>query len=250
MKIMYPNLQICWHNPNRGICGIIECLPEIEKKKYAYDLQGGQTVYFLGYIAPGAPYTYHVHIKDVTAAGVTVDNWMFKDGGKRIQNRNCFKDYMRPDGNAFLPWEIFDEDTGKNYNLIVEPLPYLHDKLKIQDLISGKYEYYTDQYGTGIWYRHGGWRSRTAEHEENIKHIEKNGQISIEDMIQGGRMKRKRMNVEQAAEILNMPILFLRDLIESGRAPFAECYKRPGSSKRTFWINEEALYEYKRKGKQ
>ena len=49
MVITYPNLQLCWHNPDKGICGQLENLPEIEKKKYGFNLLGGQKVYFIGY---------------------------------------------------------------------------------------------------------------------------------------------------------------------------------------------------------
>ena len=52
------------------------------------------------------------------------------------------------------------------------------------------------------------------------------------------------MTVKQAAKKLNWTELFLREAIAQGAVDFGICVKMPGSSRRTFRINERKVDEW------
>lgn len=52
------------------------------------------------------------------------------------------------------------------------------------------------------------------------------------------------MTVKQAAKKLNWTELFLREAIAQGAVDFGICVKMPGSSRRTFKINEGKVEEW------
>ena len=186
MVITYPNLQLCWHNPDEGICGQLENLPEIEKKKYGFNLLGGQKVYFIGYIMSGAPYAYNVDVIKVSEDGVVIDGWGWNKNSRTVggdEVRNCFAAFMQEDGTALLPWRAYDARRDMYHDLLIEPCEYLKDKLTMRELLSGEKEYYTDRYGTGIWRQHGGWRYRVSRYNENLQNFTKLGQITLEDVV-------------------------------------------------------------------
>ena len=185
MVITYPNLQLHWHNPKKGICGQLENLPEIENKKYGFNLLGGQKVYFIGYIMSGAPYAYRVDVIKVSDDGVTIDNWGWNKNSRTVggdEVSNCFAAFMQEDGTALLPWRVYDARRDMCHDLLIEPCEYLKDKLTMRQLLSGEREYYTDSYGTGIWRRHGGWRYRISQFNENLQNFTKLGQITLQDI--------------------------------------------------------------------
>ncbi len=187
MIITVPNLRLFWHNPKKGLCGQLENLPEIDSKKYGYNLLGGQTVYFIGYVKDGAPYAYDVDVIKVSENGVVIDNWGWNENSRTVGGdpiRNCFADFMQEDGTALLPWKTYSEKRGEWYDLEVEPCETLKDKLTMRQLLSGERENYTDFYGTGIWYKHGGWRTRISRRAENLQYFIKLGQITIEDVVE------------------------------------------------------------------
>lgn len=53
------------------------------------------------------------------------------------------------------------------------------------------------------------------------------------------------MTVKEAAEYLEWPVLYLREAIDQGVVDFGVCLKMPGSSRRTFKINEERIKKWK-----
>ena len=52
------------------------------------------------------------------------------------------------------------------------------------------------------------------------------------------------MTVKQAAKKLGWTELFLREAIDQGKVDFGICLKIPGSSRRTFQINERKVNEW------
>ena len=52
------------------------------------------------------------------------------------------------------------------------------------------------------------------------------------------------MTVKQAAKKLGLTELFLREAIDQGKVDFGICLKIPGSSRRTFQINERKVNEW------
>ena len=52
------------------------------------------------------------------------------------------------------------------------------------------------------------------------------------------------MTVKQAAQKLGWTELFLREAIDQGKVDFGVCLRIPGSSKRTFQINERRVNEW------
>ena len=52
------------------------------------------------------------------------------------------------------------------------------------------------------------------------------------------------MTVKQAAKKLNWTELFLREAIAQGKVDFGICVTMPGSSRRTFQINERKVDEW------
>ena len=53
------------------------------------------------------------------------------------------------------------------------------------------------------------------------------------------------MTVKEAAKYLDWSELFLREAIAQGQVDFGVCVKMPGSSRRTFQINEERVKAWK-----
>lgn len=53
------------------------------------------------------------------------------------------------------------------------------------------------------------------------------------------------MTVKEAAKYLDWTELYLREAIDQGVVDFGVCLKMPGSSRRTFKINEERIKEWK-----
>jgi len=53
------------------------------------------------------------------------------------------------------------------------------------------------------------------------------------------------MTVKEAAKYLGWSELFLREAISQGAVDFGVCVKMPGSSRRTFRINEERVKAWK-----
>ena len=164
MTITYPHLQVLWKNPNRGMCGLLENLPDIEKQKYGYRLEPGQRVCFIGFIVKGAPYEYNVRIEDVGACGVTVSDWGWSEvGGRPI--RNSFENFMQTDGSALLPWSC------DGMPLEINPLDVLKDRLPLKDVLSGEKDKIADRWGAGLWYRHGGWRTSVSRYDGNREYF-------------------------------------------------------------------------------
>ena len=52
------------------------------------------------------------------------------------------------------------------------------------------------------------------------------------------------MTVKEAAKKLNWTELFLREAIAQGKVDFGICVTIPGSSRRTFQINEKGVKEW------
>lgn len=52
------------------------------------------------------------------------------------------------------------------------------------------------------------------------------------------------MTIKQAAKKLGWTELFLREAIDQGKVDFGICLKIPGSSRRTFQINERKVNEW------
>ena len=52
------------------------------------------------------------------------------------------------------------------------------------------------------------------------------------------------MTIKQAAKKLKWTELFLREAIAQGKVDFGICVQLPGSSRRTFQINERKLKEW------
>ena len=53
------------------------------------------------------------------------------------------------------------------------------------------------------------------------------------------------MNIKEAAAYLGWTELFTREAIAQGAVDFGVCVKMPGSSRRTFQINEERVKAWK-----
>jgi len=53
------------------------------------------------------------------------------------------------------------------------------------------------------------------------------------------------MTVKEAAKCLGWSKMFLREAIAQGEVDFGVCVKMPGSSRRTFQINERKVKEWK-----
>lgn len=53
------------------------------------------------------------------------------------------------------------------------------------------------------------------------------------------------MTVKEAAKYLEWSELYLREAIDQGVVDFGVCLKMPGSSRRTFKINEERIKKWK-----
>lgn len=56
---------------------------------------------------------------------------------------------------------------------------------------------------------------------------------------------REIVTIKEAAKYLEWSELYLREAIAQGAVDFGVCVKMPGSSRRTFQINEERLKAWK-----
>ena len=180
MVIEYPNVIFRWHNSKKGICGIEDYITDIYKRKYGYNLEAGQEVYYICY--EGEKYIqlcHHAKIEEVTREGVTVSDWMEKD----YRTDQVAKYNLRHDDLAFFPWKregldlmiepcgsLFEDYSAKE--LLEGTAPKSHDKLFNGKIIK-------DPNGEGLFYQHGGWR-QGSKYEKNLKNIVKLGQMELD----------------------------------------------------------------------
>jgi hypothetical protein len=182
MIIQFPNVVFRWHNAKRGICGIEDYITDFEKGNYGYNLTAGQCVYMLIYHRDKKScYIYHASIAKVTKEGVLVSDWM--ERGWETDHA-AEHNLLTEDGKAFFPW-VYDGD-----NLEVEPCESFYENYKAKDLINGTARLNNDKYigdrlipdpkGSGLYYKHGGWRQSYSKYHKNLENIVKLGQQELD----------------------------------------------------------------------
>ena len=183
MILTFPNIVLRWHNNKRGICGIEDYITDIEKKRYGYDLTDGQRVYCIQYdgLTGHSFIMYDAHIEKADDKGLLIDEWFTKgwDTDDALE-----WGLVRADTKAFLPWEL------KDGVLQLQPCPSFYENYKVKDLIKhtarlnedrvvgGKL--YADPKGSGLFFKHGGYRTTNRKYEGNIDNIVKLGQMELE----------------------------------------------------------------------
>lgn len=181
MIIKFPRVCLYWHNPKRGICGIEDWITDVEKEKYGYDLKDGAQIYCISNWFGGLV-AYRITISEVSDKGIGISDWLTKDW--------CTDDiakwgYCLEDGSAFIPWE------DDNFQLCIQPCRSLYENYKMKDLLSGEARDWTPKInkswepdltkGRGIWYKHGGWRTKGDRYSDNINNfIPINEQITFD----------------------------------------------------------------------
>lgn len=175
MVIEYPNVIFRWHNSKQGICGIEDYITDIYKRKYGYNLEAGQAIYYICY--ESLQLCYHAKIEEVTAEGVTISDWMEKDW------RTDRAEIFRHKDKAFFPWKHGDDD------LIIQPCESFFENYSVKDLLNGTAprshdklfngKLIKDPRGEGLFYKHGGWRCN-SKYEVNIKNIVPLGQMELD----------------------------------------------------------------------
>lgn len=185
MIIQFPNVIFRWHNAKKGICGVEDYITDFYKGIYGYDLKTGQTVYIISYCGEGDYskfYIYHAVIEQVNKTGVLITDWMEK-GWEENDPVEKFNFYEQ-NSKGWLPWKIGDCD------LCIEPCPSLYENYKAKDLVKGTAreevvkiingKSINDGRGIGMFYQHGGWRTKARHYADNIKNIVKLGQMELE----------------------------------------------------------------------
>lgn len=158
MIISGKNLKLNFWGWAKGGWGFAN-LDEIEKGKYGYNLQPGQIIANIRYDGKFANTDSYWRCKIIHVC---------KQGLTILPGYDKFI--------MFLPWEIEGE------NLMVMPCEHLYEKNKLNDILDGNIDTETEHtnidLGKGIWYRHGGWRTR-SRFEDNLNYFVKLGQITI-----------------------------------------------------------------------
>jgi hypothetical protein len=142
--------------------GCIDNLKEIEKAEYGYDLQPGQKIYSLSYTSSptsrGVIRTFGCAVEEVDEVSV------------KIANRES------PGCPIEFAWEM----GGRK--LEVTPCEHLYEKNRLKDILAGNIARETFHpmldFGKGIWYKHGGWRTG-SKYEENLQYFVKLGQATM-----------------------------------------------------------------------
>lgn len=183
MIIEYPHFMLRWHNNRRGICGIEDYISDVVNKKYGYDLKEGQYIYLINYdgLDGHALVIYDAVISEISDQGVKLKKWQTQGWGT---DDALYYNLITEDGGALLPW------TLKDGVLQIEPLPSFYEHYKVKDLVNhtarlnedkiigGKV--IADPRGSGLFYRHGGWRCNRRDYEKNIDNIVKLGQMELD----------------------------------------------------------------------
>lgn len=159
MIITYPRVCFRWHNPNKGVCGVLEPIKDF-MEGYGYNLEKGQHIYRISY---NGDIGYHCTIGDVTEEGILLDKWMEQDF-----KTDRFKKLglVREDGKALLPWIV------NGVEIEIEPCEPLYENYKVADLMRERCHFY----------QHGGWRQSVgvSRHSLNLKNIVVTGQYELE----------------------------------------------------------------------
>lgn len=183
MIIKFPKVCLYWHNPRKGICGIEDWVTDVEKGKYGYDLRPGAEIFSISNWNGGG-ITYHITISEVTEKGIRILNWMTKGWNTDDVAK---LGYCLEDGSAFIPWKDGD------FQLCIQPCESLYENYKMKDLLSGEAKDWTPKInkpwepdltrGEGIWYMHGGWRTKGSKYKDNINNfVAINEQITFDFM--------------------------------------------------------------------
>lgn len=183
MILHFPNVVMRWHDNKRGICGIEDYIADFYNLKYGYELTEGQLIYCIQYdgLSGHSFIMYDAEIAEITDKGLKINKWL--EQGWDTDDA-LYYGLVTEDGGAFLPWKFNDAD------LQLQPCPSFYENYKAKDLlnrtarlnedkiIGGKL--YADPKGSGIFYRHGGWRCNNKKYEGNIEHIVKLGQMELD----------------------------------------------------------------------
>ena len=183
MILQFPNVVMRWHNYKHGICGIEDYIADFYNLKYGYELTEDQLIYCIQYdgLSGHSFIMYETEIAHILPEGLIIRKWQ-SQGWKT--DDALYYGLVIEDGGAFLPWKFNDAD------LQIQPCPSFYENYKAKDLlnrtarlnedkiIGGKV--YADPKGSGIFYRHGGWRCNNKKYEGNIEHIVKLGQMELD----------------------------------------------------------------------
>ena len=182
MILTFPNVIFRWHNAKRGICGIEDYITDFEKRRYGYELTEGQIIYCIQYddIIGKNFIMYHAVIEEINNEGVLINKW-FEQGFNTCDAKT--HNFTREDGKAFLPWKY------KGANLQLQPCESLFENYKAEDLVNHTARLNNDiiignkikrdPRGSGIFFKHGGWRTNISKYKDNIDHIVKVGQLEL-----------------------------------------------------------------------
>lgn len=171
MIITGEKLRLYYYQCSRS-GGCLVNLPEIEKELYGYELTPGQIIYAIRYSSTNEECYYRSKILAIKDEGLLILEYWTK------------KEMLLPFNKKFnIPKS---SKNLKECELYLEPCEHLFEKNNLIDILNGnidKEDYknagkYPTSLTTGIWYKHGGWRTY-SDFEDNLKHFIKLGQISL-----------------------------------------------------------------------
>lgn len=166
MILEWPNIDLTYYDQKTGGFGTI---PEIEKRKWGYRLTVGQKLSRIRYRESNRGIYILPTVKEIREDGLVVTHLLGK-------------------GEVFVPFvQLLLGVGGSCYrDMYIEPCEPLFEKNKMVDIVSGNIT--TEEVGRkstqcGIWYKHGGWRTKHKQSDENLKHFVKLGQVSMEELM-------------------------------------------------------------------
>ena len=158
--------------------------PEVEKGKYGYRLEPGQTISEIRYAGSNQVCAFNCIVEDVDDKYLTVkahDYYKFVMDGRRMISMS------KEDETVIMPWvdDLYNGGELIKCKMQIMPCNTVYQYWPIEDLLTGNVpdqDYEANgkvkEKGRGIWHQHGGWRT-ISKYEGNLKNFVLMGQQSI-----------------------------------------------------------------------
>lgn len=146
-------------------------VPNLEN--YGYRLTVGQKLKCIRYHDSNAEMFVNPVIKEITEDGLYITHLM---GGGENHEEIVFVPFRKSLPNNHI-YEMRD--------MYIEPCEHLYEKNNMEDILSGniqKSHIYCQVEREGIWYWHGGCRSKNKESDENLQNFVRMGQMTFTEL--------------------------------------------------------------------
>lgn len=165
--LTYPNVMLNYAAKSRTGTGFGE-IQEIINRKYGYILKPGQILKTIRYHDVNYDIFVNPTVIEILKDGLIITHLL----------------QTAEDTPIFVPFQKSLPAAGKYEarEMYVEPCECLYEKNKLSDVLSGNIEtshMEGKKLVEGIWYKHGGWRTKSNSSDNNLKNFVKLGQAEL-----------------------------------------------------------------------